>query len=743
MSFRTYGILALVALLLSVYTLSHSSKFHIVDEVSLFAVTESLVLRGEVDTNAIAWTQWVNSPGEVLGAFGVDDEVYSKKGPAPAFLAAPWYWLLRLLARLDIEVGLLQGTLLWNGFVTAATAALLWLTGLRLGYRDRTAGLLALLFGLCTIAWPYANQFLGEPLSAFSLLLCFYGLLSWLRTGNALWTLAAGTGAGLAVATVAAHGVAVALLVLYGIAGAWRTTSRQGANPFSASGARLGGWMGALLGFVLPLVVAGGLLLWYNQMRFGHPFETGYHFDSGEGFSTPLWQGLWGLLASPYRGVFWFTPLFIASVAAWPAFTRRHRLEGVATAAVSLALILLYSLWWMWWAGFAWGPRFLTPLAPFWALWLAPWADQVTAALRGEGPGLARRRPRLRALGARGWTLLALAALSFLVQLSAVTVNWVNYEIYLRSIYPTDWENPLAYGPPAQALGDLLHSPVVGQWELMRDNLIANTDLAWLWSDGNIQWMLALFGTAVLLTTLFAYGQWWWSPGQEGDLCGLPSAPVRWLAVLLPVLLAAVWLVEVGRNPHYGEPGKAYRAIVQEICRMADGDEALVTVAPFAYQIPMNWLGGECESGLPIFGYAANSMEFPEANRVLEQVLQRYNRVWFVTGGLPANDPENTVERWLADHAYKANDSWYDDFRLLDYATPRLLDSAPYSPLNITVVGSGTSQITLLSARVPTLARAGRVLPVEIKYRLHDGNQYDLRWFVQLLRPEGYAAALL
>src|SRR5690606_35013745 len=99
--------------------------------------------------------------------------------------------------------------------------------------------------------------------------------------------------------------------------------------------------------------------------------------------------------------------------------------------------------------------------------------------------------------------------------------------------------------------------------------------------------------------------------------------------------------------------------------------------------------------------------------------------------------------RWLADRAYKANDSWYDDYRLLDYATPRLLDSAPTSPLNVTVVGSGTSQITLVSARVPTVARAGRVLPVEIKYRLHAGNQYDLRWFVQLLRPEGYPAALL
>ncbi|HRW08001.1 MAG TPA: hypothetical protein P5121_23025, partial [Caldilineaceae bacterium] len=113
MTKRFYGVAILVALLFSIYVLTSAGKFHIVDEVSLFGVTESLALRGEVDTNAIAWTQWVNSPGEVLGAFGPNGEVYSKKGPAPAFLAVPWYLALLAVARLDIGLGLLQGTLLW------------------------------------------------------------------------------------------------------------------------------------------------------------------------------------------------------------------------------------------------------------------------------------------------------------------------------------------------------------------------------------------------------------------------------------------------------------------------------------------------------------------------------------------------------------------------------------------------------------------------------------------------------
>ncbi|MFM7585074.1 MAG: hypothetical protein ACKO9F_20435, partial [Caldilinea sp.] len=57
---RLFGLLVLMALLVSVYTLTSSGRFHIIDEVSLFSLTESAALRGAVDTNAIAWTQWTN-----------------------------------------------------------------------------------------------------------------------------------------------------------------------------------------------------------------------------------------------------------------------------------------------------------------------------------------------------------------------------------------------------------------------------------------------------------------------------------------------------------------------------------------------------------------------------------------------------------------------------------------------------------------------------------------------------------
>jgi hypothetical protein len=52
-------------------------------------------------------------------------------------------------------------------------------------------------------------------------------------------------------------------------------------------------------------VVLFGLLVmaFYNQVRFGNPFETGYGEEAGA-FTTPLLLGLYGLLLSPGKGLF-------------------------------------------------------------------------------------------------------------------------------------------------------------------------------------------------------------------------------------------------------------------------------------------------------------------------------------------------------------------------------------------------------------------------------------------------------
>ena len=738
MSNRSFGLLLLVALLWSVYVLTSAGKFHIVDEVSLFAVTESLATRGRVDTNAIAWTQWVNSPGEVLGAFGPDGEVYSKKGPAPAVLAVPWYLLLRTISHVNVGIGLVQGTLLWNGLLTALTAALLWLTVVRLGYDDRTGIVIGLLFGLGTIAWPYANHFFGEPLSALALLTAFYGVLAYRDEGRVGWMWLAGLGAALAVGTVVAHTTLLFVLGMYWLMGVLTGAPKSAGK----AGPALLRHLTAGVGFLLPILLVGLLLLTYNFLRFGNLFDTGYHFTSGEGFTAAVMDGAWGLLFSPYRGVFWHTPLLLAALLFFPAFLRRHPTEATVILALSLLLVGLYSRWWMWWGGFAWGPRFLVPLTPFWLLCLTPTVAEMTKTLAEVAAMRIPWTGRLRRLGGQGWLLVGLALLSFGVQLLAVSVNYVNYEIQLRSFFPTDWTDPLRYGPPAQRLVDWRSSPVLGQVQLLWEDLRGNTDLAWLRADGATNRLTLFVGLAALVTLglLLANLYRTFHPGRNA---GKASLLMVGMTPLIAITLTGVWLGQTAADPHYGIPDQGYRAVLTELCQEAQPGDAVITIAPFAYQIPMNWLAGQCAEPPPIYGYAADSLQHPETMQALLRLLQSYERLWMITGGLPANDPDNSIERWLVEVAYEADDRWFDEYRLVRYATPlRLLDGVT-NQLDMPLSSTTTPQVTVIAGHAPTRIPAGAILPVEIAYQLDAAVATDLHWFVQLLSADGYAVALI
>ncbi len=757
---RILGMVLLAGLLYSVYTFTNAGRFHIIDEVSIYGVTESVARRGRVDTNAIAWTQWVNSPGEVLGAFGPDGDVYSKKGPGPAFANLRAYGITWAGRALGLEWGLLQGALLWNGFLTALTAVLLWLTVLRLGYGDRTGMILGLLFGLGTIAWPYANHLFGEPLSAFSLLLCFYGVVSFhhkehkdhkksqkshspFAIRHSLFVWVAGIGAGLAIATVTAHavlaGILGLLLVYYAVRALWARQSLARITRYSIL---------VTLPFAVCLLLTFALLGWYNAARFGSFLNTGYHFDSGEGFTTPILQGLWGLLGSPYRGVFWHTPLFLASLFALIPFTRRHRAEGITLIALSAALIGLYSAWWMWWGGFAWGPRFLVPMGALWVLPLAAVLERDWEIRRlGDcGRQTISQSPNLPI------SLAILALLSFVVQLAAVVVNYVNYEIQLRALFPTDWADPLKFGPPAQGIGDFAASPVIGQFRLMAQDFIANTDLAWLRADGTVLWGVVGMGVVVvgLLVGLLVgwwrkdlmhNGQWTMHNGvavpQSTNQQINRSTPLFFaIGIVAPLLFVGVWLNGAATDPIYGAPGVGYRAILSEIERDAGPDDAIVTIAPFHYQIPMNWYDGS----LPIFGYATDSMDHAEAVNVLSRAVAEHEGIWFVTAGLPPADPANSVERWLADHAYKATDGWYDDFRLVRYGS----GTGDRGSVEVSaLLADERNRVQITGASVPVSIRAGQVMAVDLRFRLTEPAADDLRWFVQMLGPDGIPVAML
>jgi hypothetical protein len=134
-----------------------------------------------------------------------------------------------------------------------------------------------------------------------------------------------------------------------------------------------------LLAFLsLPVIGATGLIL-YN-MQLGGLIRGGY---GRLVFRLPTWSAFTGLLVSPNRGLFVYTP---AAVLALPAM---WRWAGVAPWVRYLpvgivAYLILYSSWIGWWGGNTYGPRFLTDVLPALVLCAVPVVERLCRSTAGR-----------------------------------------------------------------------------------------------------------------------------------------------------------------------------------------------------------------------------------------------------------------------------------------------------------------------------------------------------------------------
>lgn len=113
------------------------------------------------------------------------------------------------------------------------------------------------------------------------------------------------------------------------------------------------------------------LLTWYSLTYWKAPGlgqADLFHRFTG----NPL-EGFPGLLASPNRGLFVFTPAFLLSIVPLVAALRHPRKEPLLTALGigSGLLVLVCSFWFSWWGGHSHAYRLLTELAPALALFFA------------------------------------------------------------------------------------------------------------------------------------------------------------------------------------------------------------------------------------------------------------------------------------------------------------------------------------------------------------------------------------
>ncbi|HLY60139.1 MAG TPA: Gfo/Idh/MocA family oxidoreductase [Terriglobia bacterium] len=241
--------------------------------------------------------------------------------------------------------------------IAALSVGLLFLA-LRNYTSPGTSLIITLVYALTSNTWAISSQTLwrhGFTELSFALLLWALSM-DLEATSGPFW-------AGLALAMAAANKPAYALVALPFLIYMARSHRRK------------------LFVFCAPLAVIGILVLSYNFYYFGrvlgaYPNPLGPVTAPG-GPLTPIhipwWDGLAGLLFSPNRGLFIYTPWTIFAI--WGAVRiwkenyqgwGRYVLPGLA------AVYLVHAQLGLWWGGGCFGPRYLTDLLPFLAIFLVP-----------------------------------------------------------------------------------------------------------------------------------------------------------------------------------------------------------------------------------------------------------------------------------------------------------------------------------------------------------------------------------
>jgi hypothetical protein len=122
---------------------------------------------------------------------------------------------------------------------------------------------------------------------------------------------------------------------------------------------------------------------------FGTLFALGYQYTADPrwsailsiGFlsaSVPTLEALWGLTLSPFRGLFFASPILLLSLPGLVLLRRStFRAEWITTLAIALSFFALISASAQWWGGWSAGPRYLVPLLPFLVWPLAATFDRM------------------------------------------------------------------------------------------------------------------------------------------------------------------------------------------------------------------------------------------------------------------------------------------------------------------------------------------------------------------------------
>ncbi|MDM8527951.1 hypothetical protein QUF58_07010 [Anaerolineales bacterium HSG24] len=716
---------ALFLFLLASYLLTYTPRINASDGLAMFATAESLVRHGSLPIEQIRWM------GLQQGTFGLDGLLYSRKGIGVPLGMLPLTWLGFMLP----NMGMVSVSLLFNALVTTTSAVLLMSYLCRLGYHQATSLLVALSYGLSTLAWPYAKSLFSDPFAGLMLLSAAYSLLRFRQSTENTGTLPASSLpqlgwtflASLWLAWNVASRYAEAIFIpLFGLYLLWSLHQKMPLLPAKHSPARkktyfaginptrFSPWLPSIIAFILPLATVALLLFSFNYSRYGHPLNTGYL--PNETFSGILGQGIAGQLISPGRGLFLYCPILLLSIVGLRPFWRRFPAESLLAVSIIGLHLLLYGKWFMWHGGYAWGPRFLIPTLPFWAMFLAPVAalfktdsshdhshrDAEKNIAHKDSTNLNQCLSTSFILIPYDWLLrplyVGLFLLGLIPQLLSVAIDFAPFQNSLL-----DGGLPL-FAP--QTFFEWTYSPFVGAWRFIS---LDSLDVAWLW-QGQLN-MVLLF---VLLSNLFV-------TSVNLFLTSRHTYRLNFMATILMIVSLNSLLVHTHQLP-----SDILKQVTTILNQDSQADDLIINNQPELTMPLAELYKGQAEMlGIQQAGLTISD----ELDSRLDQLINQHEQIWWLPNWIPAT--ESGVEQKLLTKGFRVREDWIDEQRLVLFALPTNI------PEHARPQSSRFADIRLTNLVYSPTGQAGHGLPIQFTWQADQPLTEDYHLFIHLIDSTG------
>lgn len=583
--------IATMGILFSVYAVTFSGKLTSIDELAIYSEAESLVQLRQLARPQLLFAPYHNPVGRL-------EPLYS------SILTVPYAF-----GRSVPTISSIHAVMLIAPLLTSVSGGLVYLTAKKLGYSTNVGIAASLVYGLSTMAWPYARSLYREPFLAVTWSLVTFALAN-LRNGLS-WGWIAMIIASCILSVQIKVTAAVALpAFLVALFLSTRTRSRA--------------WL---------LWIAGGLMLTSTLLALLVRYPGLDQVASTVSRLLPSRQmpsRMFGLVMSPGKGLVFFAPVALVGAAGLPLLWKRLSPVALVCAGVSASVLYAYSNYSSWYGGWCWGPRFLVPLMPMIAL--------------STAPILAHRTLR--------WCALPVVMASTAVQFAASTMDWAT------------GYRPLVQGSLAGEEHYILRttrwwrSPAVAQvqaWRPIKGDVLWAQEVA----DGSFRLDPLLLGalslcvvSAVVILVLV----------RRTERC-------TWSAISpAVVVLASLALLLRGVSNLPGFPGLDVEEAVEIAGLINDAQEPSV-VATVSNEFGIHYFMGLLKGR---FVHYWMSPAQPDNYDFLLKPYISSRELWLVVDypHLPPEFSGRDLEWWLNEHLYRAKAHWAGDFLAVQYYYP-------------------------------------------------------------------------